>query len=69
MLKPRARRERLKRLGVRTLGGRTATILTLAAALRTTILAELLAISETSASKFHRLAGGESNRCAGGGIS
>jgi hypothetical protein len=54
--------KRLKRLGVRTLGGRTAAILTLAAALPPTILAEMLGISETSASKWYRLAGGEWNR-------
>jgi hypothetical protein len=53
---------RLKRLGIRTLGGRTAAILTLAAALPPTMLAELLGISESSASRWHRLAGGEWNR-------
>lgn len=55
---------RLKRLGVRTLGGRTAAIISLAAALPPTILAELLGISESSASKWYRLAGGEWNRYA-----
>jgi len=61
--------KRLKRLGVRTLGGRTAAILTLAAALPPTILAEMLGISETSASKWYRLAGGEWNRYAAGTVS
>ena len=61
--------KRLKRLGVRTLGGRAAAILTLAAARPPTILAELLGISETSASKFYRLAGGQWNRYAAGGVS
>jgi hypothetical protein len=51
--------KRLKRLGVRTLAGRTAAVLTLAAALPPTILAEMLGISETSASKWYCLAGGE----------
>jgi hypothetical protein len=57
-------RKRLKRLGVRTLGGRTAAILTLAAALPLTILAEMLGISESSASKWYRLANGDWNRYA-----
>ena len=61
--------KRLKRLGVRTLGGRAAAILTLAAARPPTILAELLGISETSASKFYRLAGGQWNRYAAGSVS
>lgn len=55
---------RLRRLGIRTLEGRTSAILTLAAALPPTILAELLGISETSASKWYRLAGGEWGRYA-----
>ena len=55
---------RLKRIGVRTLGGRTSAIGSLAAALPPTILAELLGISDTSASKWYRLAGGEWNRYA-----
>jgi hypothetical protein len=57
--------KRLKRLGVRTLGGRTAAMMTLAALLSPMILAELLGISETSASKCYRLAGGEWTRYAG----
>jgi hypothetical protein len=57
--------KRLKRLGVRPFGGRTAAILTLAAGIPPTILAELLGISETSASKWYRLPGGEWNRYAG----
>jgi hypothetical protein len=56
--------KRLKRLGVKPLGGRTAAMLTLGAALPPTILAEMLGISETSASKWYRLAGGEWNRYA-----
>jgi hypothetical protein len=52
----------LAQLGIRTLGGRTAAIQTLAAPLPPTILAEMLGISETSASKWHPLAGGEWNR-------
>jgi hypothetical protein len=55
---------RLNRLGVRTLGGRTSAIATLASALSPTILAELLGISETTACKWYRLAGGEWNRYA-----
>jgi hypothetical protein len=55
---------RLRRLGVRTLGGRTAAIMTLAAALPPTIVAELLGISTTSAAKWYRLAGGEWSRYA-----
>jgi hypothetical protein len=61
--------KRLKRLGVRTLGGRTAAILTLAAALPPTILAEMLGISETTASKWYRLAGGEWNRHSASAVS
>jgi len=58
---------RLKRLDVRPLRGRTAAMITLAAALPPTILAELLGISETSASKWYRLAGGEWTHYAGPG--
>lgn len=61
--------KRLKRLGVRPLGGRTAAILTLAAALPPTILADMLGISETSASKFYRVAGGEWYRYAASAVS
>ena len=46
------------------IGGRTSAIGSLAAALPPTILAELLGISDTSASKWYRLAGGEWNRYA-----
>jgi hypothetical protein len=40
------------------LGGRTGAVMTVAAALPATILAELLGISETSASKWYQLAAG-----------
>jgi hypothetical protein len=59
---------RLRRLGIRTLEGRTSAIVTLAAALPPTILAELLGISETSASKWYRLAGGEWGRYAASSV-
>jgi hypothetical protein len=55
---------RLNRVDVRTLGGRTSAIMTLAAALPPTILAELLGLSESGASKWYQLAGGEWNRYA-----
>ena len=55
---------RLSRVGVRTLRGRTSAITSLAAALLLTILAELLGISESGASKWYTLAGGEWNRYA-----
>jgi hypothetical protein len=55
---------RMKRLGIRTLVGRTGAIITLAAALPPTILAELLGISDTTASKWYRLVGGEWNHYA-----
>jgi hypothetical protein len=55
---------RMKRLGIRTLGGRTGAIISLAGALPPTILVELLGISDTSASKWYRLAGGEWSRYA-----
>jgi hypothetical protein len=55
-------RRPLNCLDVRTLGGRTSAIMTVAAALPPTILAELLGISESGASKWYRLAGGEWNR-------
>jgi hypothetical protein len=57
---------RLKRLGVRPLEGRTAALLTLAAALPPPLLAEMLGISETSAGKWYRLAGGEWSRYPAG---
>jgi hypothetical protein len=55
---------RLKRLGIKPLQGRTGAVITLAAALPPTLLAEMLGISETSASKWYRLAAGEWNRYA-----
>jgi len=58
---------RLNRVGVRTLSGRTSAIMSLAAALPPTILAELLGISESGASKWYTLAGGEWNRYAANG--
>ena len=45
-------------LAVRTLGGRTGAIVTRAAALPPTILAELLGIPDTGGSKRYRVAGG-----------
>ena len=55
---------RLNRVGVRILSGRTSAIMSLAAALPPTILAELLGISESGASKWYTLAGGEWARYA-----
>lgn len=60
---------RLNRLGIRTLIGRTGAIISLAGALPPTILAELLGISESSASKWYRLAGGEWYRYTADAIS
>jgi len=55
---------RLNRLGIPPLAGRTGAVIALAGTLPPTILAELLGISETTASKWYRLAGGEYNRYA-----
>ena len=55
---------RLRRLGIPRLRGRTGALITLAGALPPSILAELLGISETSATKWYRLAGGEWSRYA-----
>ena len=55
---------RLGRLGIRPLAGRTSAVMTLAGALPPTILADLLGISETTATKWYRLAGGEWSRYA-----
>jgi hypothetical protein len=60
---------RLTRLGIPPLAGRTGAIVALAGTLPPTILAELLGISETTASKWYRLAGGEYNRYAAQSIS
>jgi hypothetical protein len=50
---------RLRRIGVRPLAGRTGAILNLAGTLPPSILAELLGITESTASDWHQLAGGE----------
>jgi site-specific recombinase XerC len=60
---------RLSRLGIPPLPGRTGAVIALAGALPPTILAELLGISETTASKWYGLAGGEYNRYAAQPIS
>ena len=57
-------RRRLKRLGIMPLTGRTAALITLAAAMPPTILADLLGISESAATKWYQLAGGEWGRYA-----
>lgn len=55
---------RLVRLGVAPLAGRTGAIITLAGTLPPSILAELLGVSDTTATKWSRLAGGEYGRYA-----
>lgn len=56
--------KRLKRLGIRPLQARTGAIIALAGALPPSILADLLGISQSSASKWYSLAGGEWTRYA-----
>jgi hypothetical protein len=58
---------RLGRLGIRPLAGRTSAVMTIAGALPPTILADLLGISETTATKWYRIAGGEWSRYAAHG--
>jgi hypothetical protein len=60
---------RLNRLGIPPLAARTGALIALAGALPPSILAELLGISETTASKWYRLTGGEYNRYSAQAIS
>jgi hypothetical protein len=55
---------RMQHLGTRSLSGRTGAIIDLAGALPPTVLAELLGLSDTTASQWYRLAGCEWNRYA-----
>jgi hypothetical protein len=57
---------RLTRLGVTPLAGRTGAIITLAATLPPSILADLLGVSDTTATKWSRLADREYGRYTAG---
>jgi hypothetical protein len=52
-------RRRLKRLGITPLSARAGALITLAAVLPPTILADLLGISESGASNWYQLASGQ----------